>query len=161
MEQEYLEVQKALALAGYGDRPAASHSDIHSTLSDIYHLDPDANEDFVDGLHAILKPAVDRASKAETIAEFLAQSGLKGCPDCGLEPTVKPNGSITCELHPGPHTIGIYCAPLAETVVSWNDDEDWIRMGADPTRASNRPTYEFRGAVHALMQSLIGAKKNP
>ena len=161
MEPEYLAVRQALALAGYSDRPAASHDDIHATLSDIYHLDPLANEDFIDSLHAILKPAVVRVSEAETTADFLAQPGLKGCPDCGLEPTVTANGGINCDRHGEPYKVGVYCAPLAEAVVSWNDDEDWMRMGADPAQASNRPMYEFSGAILTLRQALLAAKNNP
>jgi hypothetical protein len=155
MEPEDIEVQKALIDAGYGSRAIATHADLHSTLIDLYHEDPDRNEDFVERLHAILKIADKRAELIELERELRLQGGIKGCPDCNLEPAVTPNGGLCCAnlaSHGEVGSIGTYCGGLKDNIVSWNDDEGWIRLGADPARTKARTVYPFSEQLRKELQ---------
>lgn len=146
MEPEDIQVQKALIDAGYGSRPVATHADLHSTLVDLYHEDPDGNEEFVERLRSILKVADKRAELIDLERELRLQGGIKGCPDCNLEPTITHNGGVCCTnnaAHGEPGSIGTYCGGLKENIVSWNDDYSWIRLGADPLRTEARTVYPF------------------
>ncbi|MNF96981.1 hypothetical protein D3C84_797930 [compost metagenome] len=72
-----------------------------------------------------------------------------GCPVCDLEPTFTAHGSIICPRH-APETVGTHCAPLKEAVVRWNDDDNWIQMGADHLKTRDRTVYPFPAHVAKL-----------
>ena len=138
MESEDIAVQRALIHAGHGHRPAASRGELHSTLIDLYHEDV-SNEDLVEHLRSILDVADRREWETEAKAEFMAQTCLKGCPSCDRKPVIGPCNRISCQAcQEAPGAGGL---TLIESLLSWNDDEDWLRMGAPVDRFGKRTAY--------------------
>lgn len=149
MAIEDSQVRKALIEAGHSTRSLDTRAELHSTLQALYHESPD-NEDFVEHLRSILDVADRREWEAEERAAFMAQDGIKGCPSCDRKPTITPRSRIECTACE--HTPGTSGLSLIASLLSWNDDEDWHRIGAPP--ALERTLYPFPPEAEKIRERL-------
>lgn len=143
-------VRQALIEAGHGSRPAADRSELHATLRELYH-ESQENEDLVDRLRALLDIADKRDYDAESKQAFMAERSIKGCPGCDREPSFSQN-RIRCEACPdAPSTNGL---TVIDSLLSWNDDADWLRLGAPADRLGNRSEHPLPEAVLSVRKQL-------
>lgn len=144
LAEEYESVRRELITLGFEGGTLTSCGEIHQALRDLYEKDPDQNEDLRDRLYSILSVADKRSEAAEVAREFAQQSGIKGCPACHKAPTITPERrSIQCFCMSEGEGATTCNLSYEELVVSWNDDDSWIMLGADPESTLSRPTYPF------------------
>lgn len=148
LEAEYIAARKQLIDAGVSADGLSTTAEIYQAIRALYEAAPDANESFVDRLRTMLEPALARAEAAELEVKFAEQAGLKGCPECHLEPEVSAKGQISCGRHGDEMPIGTFCRTYKESLVSWNEDGSWILLGGDPKRVMARPVFPFTPEGH-------------
>lgn len=144
LAEEYESVRRELIALGFEGGTLTSCGEIHQALRELYEKDPDQNEDLRDRLHSMLSVADKRNEAAAVAREFAQQRGIKGCPACHKAPTITPERRvIQCLCMPDGDGVTTCNLSFEELVLSWNDDESWILLGADPETTLSRPTYPF------------------
>ncbi|PRW84431.1 hypothetical protein [Pseudomonas fluorescens] len=139
MTEEDIQVQKALAEAGFGTWPASSRGELFDTLTRIRKGGLLAIEEFVDQQRQVL----EKVASQEELAQFeqlrIQHPFLKACPECGHRPDFGPgyasadgDALVVCMNHPA-GAVTQAGASVSEALERWNAD-DWLAPGLDRER---------------------------
>ncbi|WP_421556708.1 hypothetical protein [Pseudomonas kitaguniensis] len=121
MKKEDLQVQRALAKAGFENLPAGSRGELLDTLAQILRQNPEAYSDLVDQQRAILEKVMHVENVAEINLLKARNPFVKACPECGQRPDFGP---------------GYSTAKGVVLVVCMNHTDSAVTQGGDSLQAA-------------------------